>query len=256
MKTSRWFAILAMVVSTSVWACSSSGGSKDVVSADVPTDVPPPVDTIQDPGTPHDPGTFDPGTVDPGTDPGTTTDIVVADTPSVDVPAGCPAVISGPTCSAIAACALQCTDSGREAACVGTAVAAEKTRWEALRDCLATAACPKVFDNEQFTDCVTTTCADAFGACFSATAGKCCAIVNCRKECDPDDPSCPMRCYGLASKAEQAVFDTYKDCVLETECGKTDLRANGWPTWTCEAHAQGTNCSIQSQNCFPTTGCN
>ncbi len=252
MKTSRWFALLAMVVTTAFWACDSGNGSADAVTADTPTDVQqPPADVPEDPGLPLDPGTFDPGPGDPGAP-----DVVAVDNPPADVPPGCPAVVTGPTCHAIAACALQCTGAGRETECVGTADAAEVTKWQAVRDCLATAACAAVFENEQLSVCATTACPAALEGCFAATVGKCCAIVNCRKECDPDDPSCPLRCFGLASKDQQAVFVEYKDCILDTECAKTDLRANSWPTWTCEEYAQGHNCPTPTQECFPPSGCN
>ncbi len=255
MKTARGFAILAMVVTTSVWACDSGNDTTDVqvtdpgVEADVPaTEVP------SDPGTTEEVGTPDPGHLDTAKENGAI-DTVVEDHAPADVAPACPVVVTGTACNEVAACALQCDDAAHEAECVAQADATVKAKWEALRDCLATAACPKVFENEQFTECVTTQCAAAFEGCFSDGTAKCCAIVNCRKDCDPDDPSCPLRCFGGVPKAEQALFVEYKECVLAQECAETDVRANGWPNYTCEDFAKG-QCPIQTQACFPISGCN
>jgi hypothetical protein len=257
--TTRWFVILAMVLTTVNVACSSDGTSKkDAVTTDDGTDVQNPTDTGTD--SPQDLGPTDHGaadnpvTVDTGNDTGAT-DTTPADTVPTDVPATCPAVITGPTCREIAACALQCTDAAHQAECVGATTGDEKTKYETLRDCLALAACPKIFDNEQFSACATAACKDSLDACFQTPDGKCCATVNCRKDCDPDDPSCPMRCYGLASLAEQEVFIEYKDCLLGADCA-SDVQANLWPTWTCENYARYHNCPNQSQACFPLSGCN
>lgn len=249
MERTRWFAIVAMVVTTMGFVACDSGNSSgtDTLVTDTAQDVPP-ADVVDDKGVEDlgvDHGPADPGkeTVAPDTAP-------VDNTPTDTAPT-CPAMISGPTCNAIAACALQCTEAGREAACVGTADAAEKAKWETLRDCLATAACPKVFENEQFSTCAVAACGAALDGCFTTAGGKCCTIVNCRKDCDPDDPACPMRCYGKAPKEEQVIFVDYKDCILGVECAQTDVRANGWPTWTCEEYAQYHNCPNQQQACFP-----
>jgi hypothetical protein len=252
MRTTRLLAILATVVTTAAWACDSgNGNATDNGVQDNGADVPVNTDVATDPGTPEDTGAKDPGTADnakPDTNP---VDHGTPDTTAADVPQTCPAVVSGATCGAIAACAIQCDAEGRAAECVGATTGAEVEKWDALKACLATAACPKVWENEQFTACATTACKATLEACFVTDGGKCRDIWICRKDCDPDDPSCPARCYGIGSVEAQATWVTYKDCILGIDCAETDIMANGWPVWTCEEYGENHNCPLQSQACFP-----
>lgn len=215
--------------------------------ADPGTDPGAPQDSGRDPGVPLDPGTPDPGRVDvqdPGgtQDPGTT-----------DGTASCPQSVGGSTCHEIAACAIQCPDPTFQAACAVQPVSGATGAWEALRDCIANASCDPIFQDEQYTDCVLDACRDLLTACGPTPGGTCRDIWKCRKDCDPDDAACPARCFGLGSAEAQATWIAYKDCILGIECAETDINANGWPTWTCEAYGQNHNCPIQAQACFPPT---
>ena len=251
MRTTRWMVIVAMVVTTAAWACESDGDATDVVVQDT-ADVQAPQDVPGDPGQPEDNGPLDTGkdTAKPDTTP---VDNGPKDTPPTDVPPTCPLVVTGPTCSEIGACAIQCADAAHETACVGATTGAELDKWTALKACLATAACPKVWENEQFTACATGACQALLEGCFQGADKKCRDIWICRKDCDADDPSCPARCLGSGTVPEQAKFVAYKTCILGVECAETDIMANGWPVWTCEEYGQYHNCPLQSQDCFPPT---
>lgn len=252
MRTTRWMLLVAMVVTTAAWACDSDGGNATDAVQDNAADVPVVQDVVQDPGT-QDPGTVDPGKTDTPKPDNAPVDNAPVDNGPTDVPATCPVVVTGPTCNAIAACAIQCADAGRAAACVGSTTGAEVEKWDALKACLDTAACPKVWENEQYSACATAACKDTLEACAQTEGGKCRDIWICRKDCDPDDPSCPARCLGTGTVAAQATFVAYKDCILGIDCAETDIEANGWPVWTCEEYGQYHNCPLQSQACFPPT---
>jgi hypothetical protein len=256
MKTLRWFMVLALVLSVAGLACDSSSSTPgDVgVATDNGSDVAPPTDTTVDQGKTDEGLTDIPGLTDNGKDQGTH-DVTSVDAVISDVQVGCQVVVTGPACRQMAACALQCNESGHEAKCVGATTGDEKARFEVVRDCLATAACPVIFENEQFTECATTACGNEIDACFQTTNGKCCQVVKCRKKCDAGDPSCPMSCFGMATTTEQDKFIAYKDCLFGVECASTNLLDNGWPTQSCEDNAQGNYCPTFTQDCFPLVGC-
>jgi len=239
--------------------CDSASGTDDQ-GADSGRDVPVVTDAAdpgsdpggtpdpgRDPGTPQDPGMPDPGRPDvvdpgPGQDPG-----------PQDGTAMCPQAVGGSSCHEIAACAIQCADPVFQAACAVQPAAGATDAWDDLRTCISTAACDPVFHMEQYADCVLTNCRAKLTACAPSPGGSCRDIWKCRKDCDPDDAACPARCFGLGSAEAQATWIAYKDCILGIECASTDINANGWPTWTCEAYGQNHNCPIQAQACFPPT---
>ncbi len=172
--------------------------------------------------------------------------VIQETTPDVatEVAAGCPAaVISGPTCGEIGACALQCNDAGFQAQCLALGNQAARDAFAPLQTCLATAKCATAWENDDFSTCAKTACANELGACFVGTM-KCKDIWTCRKECDPEDTGCGMRCMAQGTLAFQSAWVDYKNCVLAAACAQdpANLRGNGWPTDQCEGNADGTVC--------------
>ena len=179
---------------------------------------------------------------------------VIQETTEVaDVPAGCPAaVISGPTCGEIGACALQCTDAAFQAQCIAQGEQAAKDAFAAVQTCLATAACATLWVNDDFSECAKGACADKLSACFVGTM-TCKDVWTCRKGCDPEDTGCPIRCLAEGAPNYQAVWLDYKNCALAAACAQNpaNLRGNGWPTDQCEGNADGTVCHNQYMACVP-----
>lgn len=253
----RWLAVMALI--GVLPGCDSGNDTVDAnqdLGRDVPgttdladpgTDPGVPADPGRDPGVPSDPGMPDPGRIDvqdpgAGQDPGTN-----------DASPSCPQSVGGSKCHEIAACAIQCADPAFQAACAVQPDPGAMEAWEALRTCMDTAACSPIFQAEQYTQCVIDACRDQLTACSPSPGGSCRDIWKCRKDCDPDDAACPARCFGLGSPEAQVTWIGYKECILGIECAATDINANGWPTWTCEAYGQNHNCPIQAQACFPPT---
>lgn len=255
----RTLTIVLMVPMLAV-ACGGGGGGGDTSGQpDVPQADPGPT---PDPGTP-DPGTPDTGTpdsgpVDPGPedtpapdDPGPTDPGPTPDTALPDIPAQCPTVVTGPTCAAKVACALQCADATYGAACVGTAAGQATQSAQAALACLKGLDCGPVIEDEGFSDCASAACENELDACFEGT-GICNDIRKCRMACEPTDPACPLRCRVEATLEEQDVWDTYRDCIMGADCVQNgDVMPNGWPTENCERYAQMHYCPLQTQACIP-----
>lgn len=249
----RRIALSTGLLAALVLACGGGGGgTTDTGTATDkggPTD-PGPGDVVADvPVTPDLP-------VDKGGTPDTTppTDVPKETTPvDVAIPDGTPACIAvttGPTCREAAACAVQCDDTTYQDGCKAQLDATGKEATDKILACLKTADCVTAFESEEFSTCADTSCSDVLEPCFVGTA-KCKDVWACRKDCDASDPGCPMKCFGLASAAEQDLWITYKDCVYNAECAATDLRPNGWPTQKCEDYAVGHFCSNEKLACIP-----
>ena len=254
--------LLACIVLGWGLACGGGGGggSKD---PGVQPDASP-----VDPGTTPDPAGGDPGTPDlgptdvgpqdrgtedltPPEDKGPTDPGPGVDTAKPDTPAQCPAVVTGATCAAKVACALQCADATYRSECVGSASDEATQKAEAALSCLQALDCGTLIEDEWFSGCADSACADAINACFVGT-GICNDIRKCRIACEPTDPACPLRCWGEATLEQQDVWADYWDCIMGSDCVQNgDLMPNGWPTENCERNAQMHFCPLQTQACIP-----
>ncbi len=251
-------ATLAILPALAV-SCGGGGGGTTNAQPDVPQVDPGPP---QDPG-PTDPGTPDPGTPDPGTpdlgpqdvpsseDKGPTDPGPGPDTTQPDIPAECPTVVTGATCAAKVACALQCADEAYGAACVGAAADEASQQAQAALACLEGLNCGPVTEDEWFSDCATAACEAEIDTCFTG-AGICNDVRKCRMACDASDPACPLRCWGEATLEQQDVWAAYWDCIMGADCVENgDVLPNGWPTENCERYAQNHYCPNQTQACIP-----
>lgn len=250
----RMTATLATLTALAAACGGGGGGTKD-------SGVTPDVDRVdvdmvdagptQDPG-PADPGTPDPGQQDPGSeDKGPTDPGPGPDTTQPDIPAQCPTVVTGPTCAAKVACALQCADATYGSACVGAAADDATQQAQAALACLEGLDCGPVTEDEWFSDCAIAACETEIDTCFTG-AGICNDVRKCRMACEPSDPACPLRCRAEATLAQQAVWGEYRDCIMGADCVENgDVLPNGWPTENCERYAQSHYCPNQTQACIP-----
>jgi hypothetical protein len=256
MKRVHWVLIAAVAMFGGAQGCESS--SDDVDAGRDAVDQP---DVAEDPGVSQDPGQEDPGNVDPGTpDPGSddpgTFDPGQEDPGGVEDPGApaCPTVLFGGTeCFEIAGCVLACPeDEAFEASCMALGDDAGRAAFAALRDCLAGAEdCDAYFDGEDAADCVMSACGVEMGACLPAGTGTCRDIWTCRKDCDPEDPGCPLRCMALGTVDDRSTWSLYQRCVFQGDCASTDVLPSGWPTQNCENDIANNYCTNQWQACFP-----
>lgn len=179
-----------------------------------------------------------------------TKDIPIPD-PGPDIP-GCPTLITGPTCAAKVACALQCPAEGSYVSqCVGPAADQETEKAQETLDCLLALNCQSLIENERFSLCAKEACKADLDACFAGN-GICNDIRKCRMACEPNDYACPLRCLAEATLAEQEVWADYWTCIMGADCVQSgDVMANGWPTENCERYAQSHYCPNQTQACIP-----
>ncbi len=254
MRILTFLAVLALVAGCGGGGGSSDpGGQADVTQGDLGP---------SDPGTP-DPGTPDPGKLDPGLldsgpqDPGKPETTWPEDEgptdpgPGTDVPVQCPSVVTGTTCAAKVACAIQCADAAYEAACVGAAAEEATQQAQAVLTCLRGLECAPIMEDEWFTDCAAAACEAEIDTCFKGT-GICNDVRKCRMGCEASDPACPFRCRALATLEEQDVWEAYYDCIMGADCVEQgDVLPNGWPTDKCELYAQNHYCPKQTQACIP-----
>ncbi len=253
-------ATLAIPLALAVACGGGGGGTKDPGGG-------PDADNLdpgpgQDPGTP-DPGTPDPGKPDPGPqdlgpqdiippeDEGPTDPGPGPDTTQPDIPAQCPTVVTGATCAAKVACAIQCADATYKSACVGAAADEATQRAQAALSCLQGLDCGFVTEDEWFSDCAAAACKAEIDTCFAGT-GICNDVRKCRMACDASDTACPVRCWAEATLEQQDVWGDYWDCIMSADCVENgDVLPNGWPTENCERYAQNHYCPLQTQACIP-----
>ncbi len=249
MRTSQWLLVFIMLTGAGCGGSEgdSSGadvlevatGDDSVVMPDVPAADIGGTDVLSD--TISGPDALSEVVSDVGVGPDITPEVI----------AGCPPVLTGKTCSEVAACAFQCHDVAYLEACRAQAASGVVVTFDALAACLDEADCltTAVYEDEQLSACARSACAEEIGVCLIGTAG-CWDIRNCRLQCDPEDEGCPLRCFAQGDDPAQTDWVAYTTCILGVSCATTDLRLNGWPTQECEQHAWS-SCPTQYQACFP-----
>ena len=250
----RCLSSIPMVVVTAALACGggSGGGGDGITATDVVESAQP--DAVVEVA---DHGTTDPAPTDSAVPTDTVKDTAKPDVsneavvlPDVPVQPQCPTMFTGGTCLDVVACVVQCDDASYQTECQVQADQATKDKIAAIIQCVKDAKCDGAFDDNNLSDCASKACGDLFSTCFAGT-GKCKDIWACRRDCNPDDKGCPMKCFGLGSPEAQSIWITYKNCIEQDECTGTDLRPNGWPTETCENSAANHYCPNQHQACIP-----
>lgn len=255
MRRVHWVLVAAIAMCVGAQGCESSSDESDTRR-----DVGQQPDVPGDPGVPEDPGQQDPGSVDPGTpDPGSNdpgTDPGQQDPGTVEDPGvpACPTVLfGGPACFEIAACKMACPeDEAFDEACRALGDDDGRAAFSVLMDCLGDAEdCDTYFVGEDATECVLADCGAEMGACLPEGTGTCRDIWACRKDCDPEDPGCPLRCMALGTSDDRSAWTQYQRCVFQGDCASTDVLPSGWPTQNCENDIANNNCTNQWQACFP-----
>jgi len=235
---------------------TDEGGLTDVGGQDVSAPDTNTSDVETDLGQQEDANTGDTGGgIDTNTTPdqGLNTDLNVnQDQGGTDTTQACPTgVPTGPSCLEVAACAVLCDDAAFETTCLAQAETAAADAWAALKACAATNECVAIFQAEQVSDCLISSCGTEAGACVVGES-TCRDIWTCRKDCPAEDPTCAMKCIASGTTEAQEQWIEYKNCILDIDCSSEDVMENGWPTFSCEQYARGF-CSLPYQACFPPT---